>query len=423
MEQHNPTDFNINSENNSTNGTPPVAVDHDLSTPSAQKIIVGSVDIVDNDTKNSVPQASLGEKRPFKNIVIISSILFIFVLVILGVFIFSIQKISKKTNIKPSTPAPTTTNSVTKSVLNGIVLPFNLYVPQNMNWQTKPLLNVHEAKPENSILRYSVGGQYGHGLTRGAYDFYVYAQKGHFNPPNDCGTPGFELNPNQPNKCQAYTSNDNIKAYYAQRQAVPGGVQNTTVKSYITMYAAVDDTTVVCISSADTSAPELYGIIKSMNKISADELPKSSVILDGSLARQQLDENSKDLFSFAAAKNKQYQQFIPSYLENRSENTNKCSVFYTNKCSVNYSYLLNQLSGGKPPISTMKDKMISIYTNISSDGGWVTTDALNKPIDDAKALLLSKEYPPPVTLTKKFDNKYNVRIILSTDAASFYYEK
>lgn len=331
-------------------------------------------------------------------------------------------KFTKNNQHNTTSQSAAVSGAVKDDPLKGNVLPFNLYVPLNMNWQTKPLLYVWETKPDNSLLSYSVGGQFGQGLTKGTYDFYVYTPKNHYNPPSDCGMPGNEIGTTTAAKCQLYDSSDSIKAYYTNRQARPG-IQNTSVKSYMSMFAAIDDMTVVCVSSADTSASELYSIIKSMKKIQASDLPKTSINFDGSKVRAQLQESSKDLFAFAETKNNEYKKYIPSYLENRSENTKMCSVTYTKSCLVNYSYFLDMLSKNKPSETLMKENMLLIYSKINSEGGWMTTDTIDKPIGDARALILSKENAPVLTMTKNFDNKYNVRIILAVDGITFDYEK
>ena len=139
---------------------------------------------------------------------------------------------------------------------------------------TKVTMLANTAVPTTTYVATSINIRYGMGLERGAYIVYSYPLTDTFRPPQTCTPPEAVIRTNV--ACKEYKDSGEIKAYTSTGQLVPG-IQNTTVQTYINMFAQIGNS-VVLIQAADTDAATLYTMLANFKEVSPLELPKDSSI-------------------------------------------------------------------------------------------------------------------------------------------------
>lgn len=160
------------------------------------------------------------------------------------------------------------TSNTTKQESASEKATFKLFVPTTLNWE-KPYYMA-----TSQLFTYSSNVKSGTGIIKGAYGFFVYPAAGSsYAPPTNCGAPpGYKITPIA---CTEYSGSTKYKAYTTNKQAIPGGIENTQVKSYISMYAEREGS-VIIITSADTDAAKLYSILTSMKEVPLSNIPSTA---------------------------------------------------------------------------------------------------------------------------------------------------
>ncbi len=146
-------------------------------------------------------------------------------------------------------------------------VPFNatIYLPRNNQYQNAVLYS-DASDVSSSTFSFTKNVQFGAGLTAGAYKVTMYEDTDRFNPPDNCNIapPATSTIP-----CTAYEadkSDDELYVYSGQR---PGGIQNTSVGFYKSLYARKGNT-IIIIEAADTEVATMYAYLRTLEPLSGD---------------------------------------------------------------------------------------------------------------------------------------------------------
>lgn len=171
---------------------------------------------------------------------------------------------------QPNTDFSSIFNEDQKSIFEKIN--YSYFIPRKQKVDN-PYLSYVVDKPQRSSFSYGINLKYGQGNVRGSYGVTVYPATASYNPPEDCGLPA-NVSAADKISCKKFEGSDNDSIAYTSG-GVPGSIQNTNTTKEITMYVKKDDM-VIAIQTADTSAEEIYELVKSMEKISKNQIPQNT---------------------------------------------------------------------------------------------------------------------------------------------------
>lgn len=224
------------------------------------------------------PRTPTGEKKAKipKWALIVGSTVVLLIIAAVGYFFYIMNTVLTPS---PTTPIPTVApEAKVEQPKNSykLNLSFKLFVPPNGRWE-RPLLFAAKDGSEG-MFTYSTNVKFGEGLAKGSFAYSIYPKAGSsYNPPSDCGVPGHRTS-DIPVPCTRHKGSYGIVAYTTNKQATPGGITNTSITSYISMFAEKEGSVIV-IESADIKADELYALLQTMQELSPDQIPQDSIQL------------------------------------------------------------------------------------------------------------------------------------------------